>query len=161
MRKSLTCLAALVLIPALCLAGAGVADVADTDPGLFLFMMIILIGFLWAIIGFLALVALAAIAFLLLAAMGVFTISAFVAWYRKSLLAGLKTSLYLAAGLIGIGGGAFGGWVYCRWLYPTSVSSSLLIWSALAGGLAALLICRLFLLLLAKLAERIAPRADY
>lgn len=86
---------------------AGVADVADSDPGLFMVMMIILIGFLIGIIACFALAAVLAFFIFLLTAAGIFSFSVFMAWYRRSIYSGVKWFIYLSFCFAGMAGTAF------------------------------------------------------
>ena len=87
---------------------AGVADVAEDDPGLLLFMMAIAIGwigiFFLSVIGVLVLAAIA----LGLTAAGVITSSLLIGWYRRSVYSGVKWFVYVSFALAGALGGAIG-----------------------------------------------------
>lgn len=86
---------------------AGVADVADSDPGLFMVMMIVLIGFLIGIFACFALAAALALFIFLLTAAGIFSFSVFMAWYRRSIYSGVKWFIYLSFCFAGMAGTAF------------------------------------------------------
>ncbi|MBO9564741.1 MAG: hypothetical protein J7621_18325 [Niastella sp.] len=86
---------------------AGVADVADSDPGLFMVMMIFLIGFLVAVIACLALAAVLGIFIFLLTAVGIVSFSIFMAWYRRSIYSGVKWFIYLSFCFAGMAGTTF------------------------------------------------------
>ncbi len=86
---------------------AGIADVADSDPGLFMVMMIFLIGFLVAVIACLALAAVLALFIFLLTAAGIVSFSIFMAWYRRSIYSGVKWFIYLSFCFAGMAGTAF------------------------------------------------------
>jgi hypothetical protein len=105
---------------------AGVADVAEDDPGLLIFMMMIAIG--WIGIFFLSalgVLILAAIALGLIAA-GIITSSVLVGWYRRSVFSGVKWFVYVSFAGAGAVGGAIGsmllhhfvdsGYSYGKWL---------------------------------------------
>lgn len=84
---------------------AGVADVAEDDPGLFVFMMIFLLGLIVA--GIFALIGAGIIALFvfLLTAAGILSVSVLMGWYKKSFYTGLQWFVYLsfcAAGLVGV-----------------------------------------------------------
>ena len=85
---------------------AGVADVADSDPGLFMVMIIFLIGFLIAVIACLAMAAVLAFFIFLLTAAGIVSLSVFMAWYRRSIYSGIKWFIYLSFSLAGMAGTA-------------------------------------------------------
>jgi hypothetical protein len=145
----------LILLPTIAIAHAGVADVAEDDPGLFMVMMIMLLGFLCGCIMILALMAIAAVAFAAMALAGVFTFSALVAWYRRSLSAGLKTFIYGIAGCIGLAGGAFGGWLYYKLFNPHWPQAPLVASTSIIGCVSALLCTRLLLYLLQHIAYKL------
>ena len=87
---------------------AGIADVADTDPGLFMVMMFILIGFIGALLlGVIALLLTCLILFLLTSA-GMLSVSLFMGLYHRSLKTGIKTLILSAFSLFGVIGGAAG-----------------------------------------------------
>jgi hypothetical protein len=87
---------------------AGIADVADTDPGLFMVMMFILIGFIGALLlGIIALLLTCLILFLLTSA-GIVSVSLFMGLYHRSLKTGIKTLIFSAFSLFGVVGGAAG-----------------------------------------------------
>lgn len=83
---------------------AGVADVADADPGLFMVMMIFLIGFLIAVIACFAIAAVLALFIFLLTAAGIVSLSVFMAWYRRSIYSGIKWLIYLSFSFAGMAG---------------------------------------------------------
>jgi hypothetical protein len=80
---------------------AGVADVADTDPGLFMVMMFILIGFIGALL-------LTCLVLFLLTSAGIVSVSLFMGLYHRSLKTGIKTLIFSAFSLFGVVGGAAG-----------------------------------------------------
>jgi hypothetical protein len=87
---------------------AGVADVADTDPGLFMAMMFILIGFIGALLlGIIALLLTCLVLFLLTSA-GIVSVSLFMGLYHRSLKTGIKTLIFSVFSLFGVVGGAAG-----------------------------------------------------
>jgi hypothetical protein len=87
---------------------AGIADVADTDPGLFMVMMFILIGFIGALLlGLIALLLTCLVIFLLTSA-GIVSVSLFMGLYHRSLKTGIKTLILSAFSLFGVIGGAAG-----------------------------------------------------
>ena len=80
---------------------AGIADVADEDPGLFIVMMLILCAFSAA---FLAIGIFSALALSVLTAFivgGVISMSVFVGFYQRSVTKGLKFFMALAGTLVG------------------------------------------------------------
>ena len=84
---------------------AGIADVADEDLGLFMFMMIFLLGFIVAIIVSLIGASLLALFIFLLTAAGILSVSVFMGWYKRSIYTGLKWFVYLSfsiAGMVGV-----------------------------------------------------------
>ena len=117
---------------------AGIADVADEDPGLFIFMMIFLLGLIVSIFVCLIGAAILALFAFLLVAAGIVSVSVFVGLYKRSVFTGLKWFIYLSFGIAG----ALGVSLLCFLLYQfgdTSYSlNTLLSWgipAGLAGGL--------------------------
>ena len=87
---------------------AGIADVADTDPGLFMVMMFILIGFIGALLlGVIAMLLTCLVVFFLTSA-GILSVSLFMGLYHRSLKTGIKTLILSAFSLFGVIGGAAG-----------------------------------------------------
>ena len=87
---------------------AGIADVADTDPGLFMVMMFILIGLFGALLlGLIAILLICLLLFLLTSA-GIVSVSLFMGLYHRSLKTGIKTLIFSAFSLFGVVGGAAG-----------------------------------------------------
>ncbi|RYY64368.1 MAG: hypothetical protein EOO13_18580 [Chitinophagaceae bacterium] len=97
-----------MLLPALfaaqiCLAAVGVADVADNDPGLFVFMMFILLcfGFTLAVGIIISTVILCILA--VFALMGIMSVSVLMGWWQRSFLSGLSWFLRLCFIVGGVG----------------------------------------------------------
>lgn len=112
---------------------AGVADVAEEDTGLFMLMMFMLMGAVAAVLACLLVgLLIMGIIFLIIMA-GIASISAFLAWYRKSVYEGVRWFLYLTFAVIGIAGGIVGG-VLIKFVigYHASIRS-LLPWTVPAG----------------------------
>lgn len=87
---------------------AGIADVADTDPGLFMVMMFILIGFIGALLLGLIAILLTCLLLFLLTSAGIVSISLFMGVYHRSLKAGVKTLILSAFSFFGVIAGAAG-----------------------------------------------------
>lgn len=87
---------------------AGIADVADEDPGLLFVMTLVLIG--WIGIFFLCIIGVLIMAAITLAfaAAGIITSSIIVGWYRRSVYSGVKWFIYLSFAVAGALGGAMG-----------------------------------------------------
>lgn len=119
---------------------AGVADVAEADPGLFLMMMLLLMA---AVITVLLLMIISAIFAGVIAAMiaaGILSISAFMAWYKKSVYAGVKWFVYLSFAIAGLGAGLLAGLTVNHFRDYEGSQSEMLLWclpAGIAGGLAA------------------------
>ena len=83
---------------------AGIGDVAEEDPGLFIFMMIFLLGLVVAIIACLAAAAVLAFFAFLLVAAGIVSVSVFMAWYKRSVYTGFKWLVNLSFSITGMAG---------------------------------------------------------
>lgn len=121
---------------------AGVMDVADEDPGLFIVMMFMLVGAIlvfFLLFVFSALLALAAfLSSALFIGAGIFTASFFIGWYNKSFSAGFRWLCMLIFGFFGLGAGAFVCWLL-SWIWPNYFTFlEILYWGvgigALSGG---------------------------
>lgn len=96
----------LLLLPQLAFAAAGVADVADDDPNLFVVMIAMLLAFFVLVLVGLLGFALFVGGVLLLAGMGIFSVSVILGWFHRSFTKGLSIFFRLslvAAGLVGSG----------------------------------------------------------
>lgn len=93
----------LLLLPQLSMAAAGVADVVDSDPGLFLMMLIALIAIVFmVVVGTLIILFIAGVLLLLVSA-GILSLSVFAGWYHNSVGKGISTFLnlsFITAGVI-------------------------------------------------------------
>lgn len=119
---------------------AGIADVADEDPGLFMFMMIFLLGLIVAIIVSLIGASLLALFIFLLTAAGILSASVFMAWYKKSFYTGLKWFVYLSFSIAGMVGVSLVCLLLCRFGDIGYTLKTLVSWgvpAGLAGGLLA------------------------
>lgn len=119
---------------------AGVGDVAEEDPGLFVFMMIFLLGLIVAILFALSGAGLLGLFIFLLTAGGILSVSVFMGWYKRSVYTGLKWFVYLSFCVAGMAGVT----LVCLLLHrfeDTGYSlKTLLSWglpAGLAGGLLA------------------------
>lgn len=116
MAKKLSILCFLLVIATLAFAQdsnayhgkAGVTDVADEDPGLFIVMMVVLVGLITSIILGLIAISLLFLSLTALVAGGIISFSVVMGLYHKSLRAGIKTLVYAAAILLGGGAGIIG-----------------------------------------------------
>jgi hypothetical protein len=116
MAKKLWVLSILVLFVAIVFAQdstayqgkAGVTDVADEDPGLFIVMMIVLVGLITSIILGLITISIMFVSLTALVAGGIVSFSVVMGLYHKSLRTGIKMLVYAAAGLLGGGAGVVG-----------------------------------------------------
>jgi len=98
----------LLLLPQLAHGAAGVADVAESDPGLFIVMMMLLAGFIAMVLFLMVFFALVAGILLLLAGAGIVSLSVLSAWYHRSLAKGLSTFFLLCLMAAGCGAAALG-----------------------------------------------------
>jgi hypothetical protein len=112
---------------------AGVADVAEEDPGLFLLMMFMLMGAVIAVFICLGVGLLLSGIISLMIAAGIVSISAFMAWYNKSIYAGVKWFVYLTFAIIGIAGGIVGSLLIGYFRDYTSPTREMFLWSIPAG----------------------------
>jgi hypothetical protein len=119
---------------------AGVADVADSDPGLFMLMMIILVGLFVAILVSLVGASMLGGFIALLTAAGILSFSVFMGWYKKSIYTGVKWFVYLSFGVAGMAGVL----LVCLFIHGIGKTGyplkTLLAWgipAGLAGGLLA------------------------
>jgi hypothetical protein len=137
--------ASFILLPLFAQAGAGVTDVADEDPGLFLMMMFLLAGFIGVCIlaAGAALVALAVCCCMIFA--GTLTVSILAGWYRQSATSGLKAFVRLLFTLFGCLAGALAGWILRIWLVHSPSSATVIADAAASGGAAGWLIANLLL----------------
>lgn len=117
---------------------AGIADVAETDPGLFMFMMIFALGALVSAIVCCVLIMVAGIFLAGMAATGIVSVSILVGYSRRSVSAGWKTLWLLGGFLLGaivatILYGAicyfstytFSGWYYIMIVIPAGIAGGL------------------------------------
>lgn len=119
---------------------AGIADVADADPGLFIFMMIFLLGLLVAITVCFACAAMLALFVFLLVAAGIVSASVFMAVYKKSIYTGVQWLVYLSFCIAGIGGITLLCILLNYWGNTGYTLKTLLLWgmpAGLVGGLLA------------------------
>ena len=93
----------LLLLPQLSMAAAGDADVVDSDPGLFLMMLIALLAIVFmVVVGTLIILFIAGVVLLLVGA-GILSLSVFAGWYHNSVGKGISTFLnlsFITAGII-------------------------------------------------------------
>jgi hypothetical protein len=137
-------------------AGAGLTDVAESDPGLFMFMMILLCGFFAAIAALLAIAFTVLLLICILIACGLFTLSALVAWYQKSVLSGIRALIYSSSFVLGSLAGAMAGWIAFRLLYESQTEAIIIVGSAFLGGIGGLLTGRLLLYIIRKAYSRLS-----
>jgi MFS family permease len=125
---------------------AGVADVADADPGLFILMMLFLAGLLGAATAGAFICFFVFTIIMMAIATGLLSASVLVALYHRSVKAGFRTLVYLIFILIGFAG-ALGAYI----LYVAGSPEMSFQWSyalllALpAGGIIGFICAKLFL----------------
>lgn len=94
---------------------AGITDVAESDPGLFVVMMMILLGlmvlFAFAVVATMIVIVMTAV----LASAGVLSLSLFAGLYKRSASAGIKTLVYASFSGLGLLGGLAGYYTYVRY----------------------------------------------
>src|SRR5688572_12264154 len=84
---------------------AGVTDVAEEDPGLFMLMMFMLLVIVAALVLTAIFAAIFWMLLLVLAFAGIVSVSVFMGWYQKSVSAGLIWFVLLCFGFVGLGSG--------------------------------------------------------
>lgn len=93
----------LLLLPQLSMAAAGIADVADNDPGLFLIMLIALLALVFMVVAGTFIILFIAGILMLLVGAGILSLSVFAGWYHNSVGKGINTFLnlsFITAGII-------------------------------------------------------------
>jgi hypothetical protein len=136
----------------------GIADVADEDPGLFIVMIIVLIGFITAI--FLGLVAISVlfVSTVALVTGGIISFSVIMGIYHKSLLTGFRYFIVTASTLLG-GAAGFIGYALFILLRHFHFQIHYPIFLSIAGGMAGGLIGGLLALkFISRLYERLKPK---
>ena len=132
---------------------AGIADVAEDDPGLFIFMMFMLMVIILALMFTVVLAGVFWALLMGLAFAGIVSMSVFMGWYQKSVSAGLIWFVLLCFGFVGVGGGML---IYLfavgvsDWEYNTG---NMLLYAAPAGLLGGLLAGWIFLKVMKRLLE--------
>lgn len=93
---------------------AGVADVAESDPNLFLVMMVMALGVITLFLLGLVAAMIVLVIFALLAGAGIVSLSAFVGLYKRSATAGIRTFVFTSFGVVGLLAGLAGYYIYVR-----------------------------------------------
>jgi hypothetical protein len=123
---------------------AGIADVAESDPGLFVFMMIFALGAFVSAVVCCLLILLAGILMAGIAATGIVSVSILTGFYRRSLRAGWKmfwllggfflgasVALLIYAAICYFSRYEFSGWYYIAIVIPAGTAGGLLaVWAA-------------------------------
>ena len=132
---------------------AGIADVADSDPGLFIFMMFMLMVMIAALL----LTIILAMAFwgilMALTFAGIVSLSVFMGWYQNSVRAGVLWFIWLCFGAVGVGSGVI---VYLIVLSLSDWTFSwghLLLYAVPAGLLGGMIAGWIFLKVMRRLVE--------
>jgi hypothetical protein len=113
---------------------AGVADVADSDPGLFIVMMCMLLGALGICFLIFILTGLAVLGGILLVASGIVSVAFWIGLYNRSYSDALKWFLILVFGVMGIVGGClFAFLLHMIWLEKEPLSE-VMGWGTFIGG---------------------------
>lgn len=138
---------------------AGVTDVADSDPGLFVVMMLILAGLLGAatagafICFFVFTIIMATIA------TGLFSASVLIGLYQRSFKSGFRTLVYLSFTLIGSAGAIGAYMLYAAMSAGVDFQWKYALLLALPAGVAGGVLCaRLFLKMLSGVATMVQKR---
>lgn len=118
---------------------AGIADVAEDDPGLFMMMMIFLLGLVVAILISLVIAGMVALFIFLLTAAGILSVSVFMGWYKRSIYTGVKWFVYLSFSIAGIAGVSLVCLLLHRFRDMDYSLKTLLSWSIPAGLIGGLL----------------------
>jgi phosphate/sulfate permease len=87
---------------------AGITDVADEDPGLFIVMMMILVALITSVILGLVAISILFVSLTALVTGGIVSFSIIMGLYHKSLQTGIRTLIYTVAILLGGGAGLVG-----------------------------------------------------
>lgn len=118
---------------------AGVADVAEDDPGLLVFMLFIAIG--WVFAAFLCLIAAAiAVAVILgMVAAGIVSASVLIGWYQRSIYKGVKWFVYFLFAFGGLFAGALVGLIFYRIQHYKYSLAETLSWGISVGAISGLL----------------------
>ena len=151
--------AMIVCLPQLAFAGSGLADVADSDPGLGLFMIALLAGFVAASILALMLTIIGFSFAGLLVVSGALAVSVTHAWYRGSITSGLRLFFRLTFILFGLVGGSAAGWILQEFWLSGPPRPEIVAVGGLSGAVAGFLMLRVMLLMLRRFAGRFASPA--
>ena len=140
---------------------AGVADVAEEDPGLFMVMMMILLVLMAALVLTAIFAAMFWMLMLALAFAGIVSVSVFMGWYQKSVSAGLIWFVLLCFGFVGMSSGLL---IYLfvvgvsDWEYSTA---NMLLYAAPAGLLGGLLTGWIFVMVMKRLLGFVRKKLDF
>lgn len=85
-----------LFIPLASIAKAGIADVAEEDPGLFMMMVIIILAFVIMMLAGIIIICLVAGIVMLLVGAGILSLSVFAGWYHNSIVKGISTFLKIS-----------------------------------------------------------------
>lgn len=91
-----------LFIPLASIAKAGIADVAEEDPSLFMMMVIIILAFVIMMLAGIIIICLVAGIVMLLVGAGILSLSVFAGWYHRSVSKGISTFLHLSFATAGI-----------------------------------------------------------
>ena len=136
---------------------AGVEDVREEDPGLFIVMMIVLVGLITSII--LGLITLTCLFFGLMALVtgGILSFSVIVGVYRGSLLTGVRTFIFIIAMLLG-GAAGTAGYILFSFIRQSHFQFQYMLFLSTLGGMAGGLSGGWFALkMLKRIYERLKP----
>ncbi len=92
-----------------CLGASGVADVVENDPGLFIFMIMMLFAFLGVLLLGMVLMVLLGLAIALVVGAGITSVAALGGLYYRSVKTGILLFVYLSF----VSAGAFAGFALC------------------------------------------------
>jgi hypothetical protein len=139
---------------------AGVADVADEDPGLFIVMMIVLVGLITSIILGLIVISVLFFSVTALVAGGIVSFSVVMGIYHKSIRTGIKSLVYIAATLLGGGAGIIGYFLFIMFRHSHFQIQYPLLMSFVGGMLGGMIGGWIALRLIVKVYERFKPKGQ-
>ena len=137
---------------------AGVADIAGEDPGLFIVMMIVMVGFITAITLGLVLISVLFMSVIALVTGGLISFSVISGIYYKSIKTGVKILIISSATVIGGAAGTLGYFIFIfirHYQFHLHYSFLLSMLGGFAGGL---IVGWVVVKLITKLYEKIKPR---
>jgi hypothetical protein len=136
---------------------AGVADVADEDPGLFIVMMIVLVGLITSIILGLVVIAVLFFSISALVVGGIVSFSAVLGWYHKSLRTGIRSLVFIFSTMLGGGAGIIGYFLFILLKHSHFQIEYPLVFSTIGGMVGGIIGGWVALKVIDKLYKRLKP----